>query len=413
MPCYGDSGELPRVRTFFDRHFTVSVLTASSLLQVLTVIVVGNQVSGGDAFTYLAISKDWTSLSSLLSPDAFEQNFWPAGYPGFLALFSGTGEHQLLLVRLAQVAMVVLIAWMSADLARAVSPRAARWTLVIVAFSPTLVWGVWAIGYEVLLGVLLVAGLWLVWPEKRHTWQVCAGGLVVGLALVVQFRAVTVVPLVALLAWRVARVKFWWWALGLAVPVLAWSARSFIATGSLSPASTNGGYNLWNGNGPHATGHNVFPLPPVPEGATTTSAALDWIQANPAPFMELVARKSLFLFYPTEISGISDIIPGEGILAVAQWLYSLVVLLLIVAFAGALFWRIDTPLTRLWPLLTFALLYLLPNVIFIVEARFRIPVEGLILAIAASTAEQHWSHRQRYRNQQTAKAAAGDHDVSQ
>jgi hypothetical protein len=51
----------------------------AAVLQIATVVYLGTSVSGGDAYTYIDLADDWRSLSALVSPDAFESNFWPAG----------------------------------------------------------------------------------------------------------------------------------------------------------------------------------------------------------------------------------------------------------------------------------------------------------------------------------------------
>lgn len=369
------------------RVFTTVVLAASAFVQLASLAFVGTRVSGGDAATYISLALDWTSLDRLLSPEAFEGNFWPAGYSGFLSLGLPFGDYQLLAVRLSQIAMVLAIAWLSADIVGRVSEQARRWTLVITAFSPTLIWGMWAIGYELLLGLLVTGALWLAWSRSGAPARFALAGLAAGLALVVQFRAITVLPVLLYMAWRIGRSRVLYLFSGLAVPIALWSVRSWIATGSPAPWSSNGGYNLWDGNGPHATGHNVYPLPPIPESASSqASAALDWIISQPSQFMELAARKTLFLFYPTQVGDISDRLPFEGPISVAQWIYSLIVLLLIIMFFGAIVWKVSVPLTRLAPAFWVVVLFLVPNIFFIVEARFRIPVEGLVLAVATATA---------------------------
>lgn len=368
------------------RAFTAAVLCASAAVQLVALAFVGNRVSGGDAQTYIDLSHDWTSLGRLISPGAFEDNFWPAGYPGFLALLGFAGDNQLMVARLLQIAMVLVLAWMAGQIASSVSPRAGAWTLLAVAFSPTMMWAVWAIGYELLLGLLLTLALWLIWSRRPTHWILAASGLSAGLALIVQFRAITAVPVIAWLSWRAAHRRAGWWLAGALVPLGLWSLRTLLAIGSPVPWSSNGGYNLWDGNGPHATGHNVFPLPPIPPGtASYADAALTWIAGNPSEFIELSARKALFLTYPPLISDISERLPAAAVVSILQWLCAGVIVAMTLVFAGALAWRVHTPLRRLTPVFCMVILFLLPNVLFIVEARFRIPVEPLLLALTVTT----------------------------
>ena len=364
----------------------VAALTVSAIAQVAFVVRLGSSVSGGDAQTYLRLADDW-SLSVLFTPEAFEGNFWPAGYSGFLHLFSPLGEHQVLAVRLAQVAMVLIMAMMAGVWTKRYSQAAQTWTVAIVVFSPTLIWGTWAIGYELLLGFLIAMALSLAWRDQPRTITLAASGVAMGLALIVQFRALLVTVVLIVLAARIGRRHLTAFAIGFGVPVLGWALRNGIATGSFVPWSANGGWNLWNGNGPHATGHNVFPLPPIPETATSyADAAIQWITANPGGFLDLTARRLVYTFYPTQFADVTNEFPFEAWVTAAQWIYSGVVVALLVAFIGALAWRTPPRLVRMWPVFAVAAAYLSINVVFIVEPRFRIPVEAMLLATVVSTA---------------------------
>jgi hypothetical protein len=365
-----------------------AALAISGLLQVGLLALIHDKVNGGDAHTYIKLAGDWSSLDRLLSPDAFEGNFWPAGYSGFLQIFAPFGDNDLLVVRLVQVAMVLSMAVAGGLLARTVSETARTVTVIAIAFSPTLIWGGWALGYEILLGWLLLTSLVLLWgPDRsRSKWLPALAGALAGVALVVQFRAVAAVPVLAYLAWRLGRQATFAFALGVAVPLGAWMLRTYLATGLPVPWSSNGGYNLWDGNGPHATGHNVFPLPPIPPGESGYfSAAVHWILAHPAEFFDLSAKKALFLFYPTQFADISERLPGENWVTVGQWAYSIVVVALLAAFAGALIWRPETPILKLAPVFFLAMIFLFFNIVFIVEARFRIPVEAMLITVCVCT----------------------------
>jgi len=364
----------------------LAVLLAA-LLQSATVLYLGTSVSGGDAFTYIALSDDWLSARDLLSPGAFEGNFWPAGYPGFIALFAWAGESQIIVIRMAHILLAAGVALMAGLLADTTSRKVGTVTTVLVAFSPTSLWAVWAIGYELVLGFLLLTALVLALRSATSGNRASSAmaGLLFGLALLVQFRALLAVVLVVVLVSVNSRRAGAYLSLGALVPVLSWSIRSFVALGNPAPWSANGPYNLWNGNNPVATGHNVFPLPELPAGYTSyTSAALDWIIQNPTDFGFLTAKKFLFLFEPTRISWVSDPYPGEVLVTglesvLAALLVSGTVLFLILRFVSR-----ERELQPLDVPFWFAVTYLLPNVIFIVEARFAIPVHAILIAVSVS-----------------------------
>ena len=363
-------------------------VVAAAMVQLATVLYLGSSISGGDAYTYLALADDWSSWARLVDPDAFESNFWPAGYPGFLALFAWSGGAEIVVIRIAHVALAAAVALMAGVLADSFNRIAGTVTTVVVALSPTAMWAVWAIGYELLLAALLLAGLLLVWRPSRagSAWPPIAGGLLLGLALIIQFRAVTAVVLLLIaVGWRKRRIAALALA-GVAVPVLAWAVRSLIAVGSPAPWSANGPYNLWNGNGPHATGHNVFPLPAVPGGASSyADAALTWIAASPLDFLLLTGRKFLYLFEPTRLAGVSEPIPGLELVGLVEFAVAALVIVGLITFVFLWVTHLGTGITVLGVPFLFAAAYLLPNVLFIVEARFSIPVHGILVAISVAS----------------------------
>ncbi len=373
------------------------MLLASIVIQLTALVTIGSKVSGGDAHTYIALSRDWESLDRVLSPNAFfgdlgplseVGNFWPAGYPAFLSLFNDLGEQWLVLVRLLQIAMVLGIAYMMSLIARRISANAGKWTFAVAALSPTLIWAAWTIGYELLLGFLLVLATYLIYRSTRHPILLgAASGALAGLALIVQFRAVLVIPIMCYLAWSLSGIRSFV-AFGSTVVsfIAAWAMRTYVAMGTPVPWSANGPYNLWNGNGPHADGTNIFPLPPPEGGLSLSEASIEWILANPSKFFDLVARKALISFYPTEVADVSNSIPAEGIVSVAQWAYSFTFVTLLLLFGTALIWRRDLLILQLWPVAAIGVALVLPSLIFIALPRYRIPAEPFLIPVVVGTA---------------------------
>jgi len=359
----------------------------AALVQAGTVIALGATISGGDAWTYLAISDDWLAWSTLLSPEAFENNFWPAGYPGVLAVFSAFGEAQVMGVRLLHVLLAAAVALMAGSMVDRVSHRAGTATTAIIAASPTMLWAVWAVGYEMPLAFLLTAGLLIATRERVNESALLslAGGLFLGLALLMQFRAALAVAFLVIVVLRRHARRAAWLAAGIAVPVLAWAARSWVATGNPAPWSANGPYNLWNGNNPQATGHNVFPLPPLPPDEDSyTSAAISWIADNPVDFLNLTIRKFTFLFEPTRLADVTDPFMGESLVAVFEIGLAVFIAGGLIAYLVLRLLRSAREISFLDAPFGFAMAYLLPNILFIVEPRFSIPVHAILVAISMS-----------------------------
>jgi hypothetical protein len=366
----------------------VLMVGISALVQLGTVWYLGSTISGGDAQTYLRLAQDWASWERLLSPEAFEGNFWPAGYSGFLALFGWAGEQQVVLVRCAQVAMAGAVALMAGAWVDRISARAGTVTVAIVAFSPTMLFAVWSIGYELLLAFLLTLGLSLLWRAAMQSSHILGltAGAVLGLALLVQFRVVLAVLAIILMLRRLNVKVFWFGLLGILLPMTAWAMRSFTATGNPAPWSANGPYNMWNGNNPLATGRNLFPLPELPVGADSYSAAaIDWIVENPVSFLVVTGKKFAYLFDPTRIAGISDAFPGEVLVSAVEFgLAGFIVVMLVMFLALRISARASVP--RVLDLLfVVSMSYLLPNIFFIVESRFAIPVHAMLVGLAVGT----------------------------
>jgi hypothetical protein len=378
----------------------MTIVVISAIGQIATVFYLGTSVSGGDAFTYLIIADDWLTLERLFSPSAFEANFWPAGYSGFLALFAWAGDQQVILVRVAHVVMAAGIALMAGRWVDRIRRSAGTITVALVAFSPTMLWAVWAIGYELLLAFLLAAGVSILWQpgsQRAASWSVL-GGLLLGLALIVQFRAVLAVIALLVMVSRTDRRAGIFGLIGVLVPIAAWAVRSFVATGSAVPWSANGPYNLWNGNNPEATGRNIFPLPALPDGADSySSAAIEWILANPGLFLSLTARKFAYLFEPSQIARVTDPFPGEILVTTLEFALAAFIIAMLAVFVVARIRGRLPGLKALDVLFVCTMAYLLPNIIFIVETRFAIPVHAMLVALSVGTLSALFQHYSRLR----------------
>lgn len=369
-------------------HVRIAFVVISGFGQLASVLYLGNSVSGGDALVYLRLTEDWLYFDRILSPAAFEANFWPAGYSGFLGLFHWAGDAQVVLVRLIHVLMAAVIALLAGRWIDTVNQRAGTIAVAVVAFSPTMVWAVWAIGYELLLAFLLALGLTLLWPRRvsGSLGVAGAGGLVLGIALVVQFRAVLAVIVLLVMLGRVNYRRAMTALVGVSVPLGLWSLRSLAATGRPFPWSANGPYNLWNGNNPLATGRNMVPIPALPASADSyTTAAFEWIRENPIDFVTLTSRKLMYLFEPTRIAGVSEPFPGDFLITIVEFtLAGFIVIMLLVFVIGRVTRRMPG-LEVLDVLFMVSIAYMIPNVFFIVEARFAIPVHAMLVALSIGT----------------------------
>ena len=138
---------------------------------------------------------------------------------------------------------LVLIAWgLAFQLGRKYRLSAA----VLVALSPA-VWAMARIGgYEILLALLLNMSLLLVWTTYSTARRTRAGrwgistfssGLILGAAVLVQNKAIVVLPVLMFLAWRIRRFQV----------LLPWSLRNLAVFGAATPFNNNGSINVWIG----------------------------------------------------------------------------------------------------------------------------------------------------------------------
>ena len=359
--------------------------------QSLLAIRLGSETNGPDAATYLRNSEVFLSISTLLDPAAFDYNYWVAGYSGFLSLFTSLGDWQLVAARMAQVVMALSMAFMAYRLTRYLSEKVATWTFVAVALSPTLLWFSLVIGYEVLLGWLIMLSLSLVLLARDSRYErsmVAICGLAFSCALVVQFKVILLLPLLAYLVWARLRGNLLVFFATCALPVGLWMLRNHIALGKPSPWTSNGPINVWIGNNPAATG-GYIDAPPIPAGWPNdfVSAALHFASTQPRDFAELQALKALRFFYPNVPIDFHLSLPTliDVLLVIAFWLWAVTVAVLFVLFLSLTVWRVSDPVRSLSPLAVATLLIFVSNLPFIVEPRFRVPVDALMISVCVPT----------------------------
>ncbi len=115
-------------------------------------------------------------------------------------------------------------------------------------------------------------------------------------------------PLVLLFGLVAATSCGWWPAMtaGLrAVPftvlaiLLPWWIRNGLIFGTFVPLTSAGGYGLWIGNNPDATGHwmpppsQLYGLPEIAFGKAAAAIAIDWIVHHPAGFVRITLAKTV------------------------------------------------------------------------------------------------------------------------
>ena len=176
-----------------------------------------------------------------------------------------------------------------------------------------------------------------------------------------------------------------------------WMIRNYQVLGA-PVLNTNGGFNLYLGNNPAATGMFVS-ISDTPRAATWAALrqegevrasevlkqeAIAWIQAHPADFAQLSVKKALYFWTPPFHSGS---VGGSGIESIVRivWAFQFVVL---ISFSGLALTRRDLrtkPLLCLWVALAG---YTAVHMLFYVIFRYREPVIPIVGVIAAMCFER-------------------------
>lgn len=365
--------------------------------------------------------------------DGVATAFWPIGYPAFLAaLFALFGTSpwvgELANVVLALVAIVLAYALALRLFDR---PAVARYTLLLLALYPTFIAHTSLLLSELLFVPLMLLGVLLLLPQQLalpiRLLRLVVAGMVLGLATLTRPQAALIpvaVYAALVLQRRVAGQRgaqsaapAGSWAivyLSLALVLLPWTARNRETFGGFVFVSTNGGFNLYVGNGPFATGtyltQSVIDAQIAPLAATASSEAgadrllrnkaLEEARANPLATLARLPRK-LWYLYRSDIEAIklneTGIAPLAGSMRATLFAYKLLAqayyLALLLAAAIALVVlprtrRVARSLVGLSIVLTFTLFQL----VYFGGDRFHFPMMPWVTMYAADLIA-HWRER--------------------
>jgi 4-amino-4-deoxy-L-arabinose transferase-like glycosyltransferase len=282
------------------------------------------------------------------------------------------------------------------------SPAAANLAALGAAVHPPFVYvatQVSGANLYVLVEVLLV--LALLTAAYRKDWRAwVAAGALLGLLSVLRGEAVVLIPLAAVwLLWAARRagidgyrrLTVLFVAVACLLPV-GWMARNWSAFGRpVLAVATTGGYNLWAGNHPGATGsqkgavyspelrERLLELPPdadfeLEHDYVLRQAAVDYIREEPDQALVGVARKAALLV----VADVYDA-RSRNPLYIGGWL----VLLAWGALGLVGWWRSEQAdramRVLIAGLLTFSAVIPL---VFVVLPRYRLPIESMLLVFA-------------------------------
>jgi 4-amino-4-deoxy-L-arabinose transferase-like glycosyltransferase len=246
------------------RGIFVTVLVAGCILLRLAWVFSLSNEQVSDSVQYGRLAKS-LARGDGYTLDGRPNTFWPVGYPFFLSLAYRCFPDGDLAGKLANVALsaaVVVLTYLIGT--RLFGELVGRAAAVIVALLPSLIIECSLLRAETLFLALFLLSLWLLLrtcAKPRFNLLESAGiGVTLGLASLVR-PLVLPFPVVALVVlWlsgsslrKVVLTMLTLIAAQVAV-IVPWGMRNEHLLGEFVPVSTNGGYNLWIGNNPFATG---------------------------------------------------------------------------------------------------------------------------------------------------------------
>ena len=203
---------------------------------------------------------------------------------------------------------------------------------------------------------------------------------------------------------RMDRLKVLGW---IVLPLLLipspWVLRNYIELGA-PVLNTNGGFNLYLGNNPAATGMFVS-IGDTPRGAswgqlraqgeivasqTLKSEALAWIAQSPLDFLKLAAKKLFYFWLPPFHQGAGQVSSLE---AVVRGIWSVQFLLIVGCAVGSLMNRSLRQRSGIRILWFAVAAYTGVHMLFYVIFRYREPLMPIMCVLAAVTVEQFLAGR--------------------
>lgn len=353
---------------------------------------------GPDLVAYLEIAQlQATQQDFWSSPEAFRENFWAMGYPTFLHYLLNLSGDSLAIVQWVQMFMAASLGLGAWVLSMHMGTKIRMWAATIVALSPTTIWMGNSFGYEVLLAWLLTFGLalalWVSRNGKEFSFRfkviaaVCAG-ILLGLSVLTQSRAIVVAPVIFYLLWRNSRAQAWWGVGGFIAVTLPWALRNLFVLGTPNIFTGNGAYNLWIGNNPETTtGGSMMRPPSMPENSSEQlSGAIDFIISQPEIAVNFVFRKAMRMWEPIFLY--PEVIPagiGRTSIHFVTTVLALFVLLGFLAFLGGRLFTRPPQVPDVAPLAVFVLLFYVSHLPFIAEPRFLASVYPVTVVVSVST----------------------------
>jgi 4-amino-4-deoxy-L-arabinose transferase-like glycosyltransferase len=403
------------VGEWLDRNARTIALVAVALSLLIAggyAIVLGSQLRYFDEQVYVQLTHSLAHGHGFTLDGTHPTAYRPPGYIFLLLPASLLSGGSVLAMRMIGVLALAGSVWFAYLLGRRVhSPATGALAAVVVACYPLLIYTATTLYPQVpalfLLLVMIETGLRALPADgvsgRRRLLMAVVAGLIGGLlTLTVPTFGLTVIGMVVWLALRqrkIAKRIDWRTVVVLivatAVLPAAWCARNAAELHAFVPVSTNDGVNLLLGNSPDATadsGTNTDISTFEAEAAARhlsevdldryyTAKALLWVRHNTGHAVVLYGEKVVNNFsYHDDLATSSQHSSTQDLVSGLSYYPILLLALLRIALYRR--WRLDP--TEKMLVVTIGVNVLL-LALFFTRLRFRVPLDGLTIVLAAST----------------------------
>jgi 4-amino-4-deoxy-L-arabinose transferase-like glycosyltransferase len=433
----------------YGKRTLIALALIALLGLVVRAYVVVNPVEhpADDSAAYYAISKALYEEQSFGGPEFRDSSDWSPGAPFLYAAAyyatggarEGTARIVEALLGVATILVVFALGWRLGGRARG------RWVGLFAAFAvavyPPFIHTTGELMSEppamLTLPAAVLAFLWA--GDRGGTWPWLAPGLLFGLTAMFRpeylFVGFAFVLLAALRAsrgreWRAGLVAALVLLVAFALPIVPWTVRNAIVLDAFVPVSTNSSQTFWAGHNPTANGGATYArgeiyaelqnLPKdrfeIEQAQLLRREALDYMVGHPLRELSLIPRKLLYLSLGDSraiqsgstlsqraaqgapvTGGITPVVVPTanaavllGVVADVAWFGLLALFVLSLVVLWPVLWR--NPLGRAGMGLT-AISLVLYGFVFYGNFRYRMPLEPIMILLAAPLLTRVWERR--------------------
>jgi 4-amino-4-deoxy-L-arabinose transferase-like glycosyltransferase len=389
-----------------DWPWLILILCAGFLLRIVAILSLNHESNGGDEAAYISMALN------LINGDGIKDNMgnhamYNVGYPLFILapVFYFFSEN-IFAVRICNVLLgciAIILCYLVAK--KAGAGKIGRLTAagILALYLPTGVYAVYILK-ENLMTPLMLGVIWcilqLAYQPSKKTAVGC--GILFGLLALTGNAALSLVAavipaLVFAPATTSRKIIFTTLIFTIAIIISApWMIRNASVIGS-PVMNTNGGFNLYLGNNPAATGYFVS-IADTPRGSTwgdlreigevqasetLKQEAITWIKDHPVDFLTLAVKKAVYFWIPPVHEGKGEQSSTEKIIRIL-WLIQFIVIVTAAAATLLIKELRKKPLLILW--LTICS-YTAVHMLFYVIFRYREPIMPVMMIMAALTIE--------------------------